>query len=187
MRFFEWYRRRRAAKGYGVHSPLAFRLVRDAVRPQRDAVYYGEEKLELRAPQGEALESQIMVSRARMVLRVAAMLQPANVWLSPGLPDIFSEALRLAGCVVRIFDGEIFPAELAASDMIVCDRGGLKKKELQAFFRPGCSFIGFDLTPAYMKKVESALNGGVVIDGVGSLIAVRTRDSETHRYEISRF
>ena len=41
-RFFRWYRRWRHTRGFGVHSPFAFRLVTEAIHPPRGYAYYAE-------------------------------------------------------------------------------------------------------------------------------------------------
>lgn len=184
MGIIERFRRWRASKGYGVHSPTAFRLVRRVVRPQRDVVYYGEERLRESVPGGGIHPAELR--RARLLLRFVAEMQPAYVWTAPRMPEIYVEAIRLAGCVVRIYDGEIFPTELPNADMAVLDRATLKKKELERFFRPGKSLIGFGLGPEFMKRVAGAVGGGVVLEAVESVMAVSTRDTDTHIYRIGR-
>lgn len=185
LALWDRFQRWRASKGYGVHSPLAFSLVRNVVSPQRDVAYYGEERLRESFLSNGC--SPALFRRACLLLRFVAERQPAYVWISPNLPDIFIEAVRLAGCVVRIYDGAIFPGEVFNADMIVLNGARLTKRELARFFRPGKSLIGFDLKPAFMKTTEGALPGGVVLEGMESLLAVATADPAIHRYGIMRF
>lgn len=181
MRLGEWLRRWRSSRGYGVHSPLAYRLVRHVVRPPRDVAYYGEERLRL------ADCDALTVGRARFLLRFVAELQPAFVWTAPGLPEIYKEAVREAGCVIRIFDGEIFPAEIRQADMVVIDGGRLRKKDLKSFFAPGKSLIGFSLKASFIQTVKNAMGGGVCLDGAGSLLCVSTHDICRHEYLVRKF
>ena len=181
MRFTEWFRRYRASRGYGIHSPGAFKVTTRVVRSDGNTVYYGEEELSL----ADAPARQI--KRARMLLRFAAEMQPSNVWVSPGIPEIYKSALRLAGCVVRIFEGDVYPDEIKNADMIVLDGCKLKKSSVQKALTPGKSFIGFDLPSSTIKYVHSLLKGGWLLDGAGSLLASSTSDPALHKYEISRF
>lgn len=151
------------------------------MRPDREVTYYGEDKLRY------ADASPRQIARARMLLRFVAEVQPAYVWFSPGLPEIYREAIRYAGCVVRVFDGKVFPDGFADADMVVVDGSRLKKKDLQRFLRPGRSFAGFDLRPSFIDSIVSAMKGGVVVDGAGSLLVVSTDDSQVHSYAVSRF
>lgn len=187
MNLIELLRRRRATKGYGVHSPLAFRLLKHVIRPQRDVVYYGEEKLARLADVASGAVSFRQLQQARVLLRFVAELQPAYVWMSAGMPQIFHEAVRMAGCVVRIYDGELFPEEMSKADMIVAADCKLKKTELRKIMVPGKSMISFGVAPKKMDQVRSLMKGGVILDGKESIIAVNTRDCDAHIYSISRF
>lgn len=175
-----------ATKGYGVHSPLAFRLVRHVIRPPRDVIYYGEETL-LYGPEASKGLDTLTLRRARILLRFAAELQPAYVWTSPGIPDIFTEALRLAGCVVRIYDGAVFPDEIYEADMIVTAGRRIPKKALRRLLRPGRAVATFGLKPENLQAIADSMSGGVVLEGRESLLAVNTRDEFLHYYKIRRF
>lgn len=179
----------RSTGGYGVHSPLAYRIVRNAVKPSRGVVYYGEERLgdyaERRMHEGKERISAGELRRARLLLRLVAELQPSYVWISAGAPEIFSEAVRLAGSAIRLYDGKIFPAKMDEADMIV--GVGWKRNATLPTLAPGMAFIGFDLPEKVAEKIKGSLEGGVVLDGAGSLIAVRTADRAVHQYNISKF
>lgn len=186
MRLLERFNRWRASRGYGVHSPLAFRIVKNVVKPHRDVAYYGEEKLDFFAIDGKPA-SEKQRRRARLLLRFVAELQPAYVWMSPRLPEIYREAISNAGCVVRLFDGNVYPEELSNSDMVVVDGLRLTRKDLQKALKPGKSLIGFDIKPGMKQSVTDVLKGGVAIDAEDSVIAVSTADEAVHCYKVSRF
>lgn len=177
-------RRWRASLGYGVHSPLAYRLVRHVVRPERGVVYYGEELLE-RSPEWKA--EGIERRRARLLLRLVAELQPSYVWTSPGLPAIYKEAIRLAGCVIRVFDGKLFPGEMASADMIVTVGTKLRQKDLAKAAGAGKAIAAFGVSSSFIARLKSNPGGGVLLDGVASVVAVGTSDPQKHIYELSRF
>ena len=179
MTLGERFRRWRATRGYGVHSPLAFRLLGRVVRPSRNVVYYGEEKLQL------SDEPYSMIKRARLLLRLVAELEPSYVWTSPDLPELFTEAIRLAGGVIRIYDGGLFPDEMKKGDLIVTANYRLKKADLRKIMVAGKSIIAFDVKPNFKKWIRELLKGGVSLDAVESIIAVNTSDPESHNYYIS--
>lgn len=186
MKFSERFRRWRASKGYGIHSPLGFRIVKRVVRPDRSYWYYGEERLALAATYRTSPE---LLRRSRLLLRLTAEIQPAYVWTSPGLPEIYLEAIRLAGGVVRIYDGTIFPADFSKADMVVAQgpqKAFSTKKTLKSILLPEKALIWFDLSPKVLPKVVESMTGGVVFDAVSTLIALPTKDTTTHLYHISR-
>lgn len=181
MTLKEWFYRRRATRGYGVHSPLAFRIVKNVVRPPRDVRYYGEDRLLL------SDASLREIRQARMLLRFVAEMQPVTIWAGSKLPDLFIDAIRLAGGVVRIYDGKLFPEAVADADMMVAYGSGVKKEVVRKFLKPGKSVIGFSQKPSFLKGILAAPGGGVVIDGVDGVIAVATGDPVRHIYRVSRF
>lgn len=178
MRLREWIGRWRASRGYGVHSPLAFRIVGHVVRPPRDVVYYGEERLMASGAPGPD------VSEARRLLRFVAELQPSTVWTSPGLPEIYKEAISLAGCVVRIFDGKAYPPGAANADMAVAVGRSLKSRDLPAVVRPGRSLFATGVSAGLTSRVRKAMKGGVMVEGRRSLMAVATADTDVHAYKV---
>ena len=190
MKLAERFHRWRATKGYGVHSPSAFRLIRHAIRPRRDVIYYGEEILEDLSSESDSQAARgkvrkIQLSRARILLRMVAELQPSYVWISPGLPALYTEAIRLAGGVIRVYDGAIFPDEISMADMVVLHDCNPKKSELRKIITPGRSLAAFGINHKTALRVEELLKGGVLLEAVDSLFAVCTRDEAAHVYRIS--
>ena len=181
MNLAERFNRWRATKGYGVHSPLAFRLIQRAIKPPRGIAYYGEEKLDV------SPLPRFMVKRAGILLRAVAELQPSYVWFSPGLPEIYQEAIRLAGCVIRVYDGTLFPDEISKADMIVLNDYKIKKTELRKILAPGKALVALGAGNKFQEWVAEILKGGILLDAAGSLIAVSTRDEVSHIYKISKF
>lgn len=188
MGLADWFNRWRHTKGYGVHSPLAFRIVKHVMKPRRDVVYYGEEQLQASAPgnHGEAGDCRNL-RRARILLRLVAELQPSYVWVSPGIPDIYKEAVMLAGCVIRIYDGELFPDEVAKADMIVLYDYNLRKPVWRKIMAPGKSVVAFNVKPGIPEWIREIMKGGVLLEGKESILAVNTRDEAVHCYNISKF
>lgn len=190
MKIAERFTRWRASRGYGVHSPLAFRLVKNVVRPPRDVVYYGEERLSdaFRASAEEGVRDGFLsLRRARLLLRLVADLQPSYVWMSPGTPPLFADAVRAAGCVIRIYDGALYPDYASRADLTVLFGEGLKKDQLRECLEPGKALAGFGLEQAFIREVGEIMSGGVLIEGVTGLIAISTADSDLHFYRVSPF
>lgn len=182
MKLKERIKRWSASRGHGVHSPLAFTLVQNVVRPPRGVVYYGEERLrDMPELSGQPLR------RARLLLRLVAELQPSRVWMSPGAPRSLEEAVRLAGEVIRIFDGKIFPAEAEKADLIVFSGGKADLKLIGRLVEAGKSVVAFGWKPAAVQKIPTMMKGGVFLDGVESFIMINRSGEELHKYNISVF
>lgn len=177
MSLKSWWLRSRASRGYGVHSPLAFKLVGNVIRPPRNVAYYGEEKL----LGYNATTTEIR--RARLLLRFVAEMGPSAVWTPGPLPDIFKDAVSMAGCVVRIYEGDA-TAGPDTAQMTVVYGHRIKKAMLRKVMTPGRSLIGFSLTPAMIKAIVGEMKGGVVLEWGNGLIAVNTSDESIHYYQV---
>ena len=72
----DWIRRWRHTRGYGVHSPLAFRIVKECIRPDERYGFYCDPYLDF-----EYHEDRRGLRRARMIIRLLHLLRPAHVWM----------------------------------------------------------------------------------------------------------
>lgn len=82
----EAYKRWRHTRGYGVHSPFAYRMVGRVVRPPRGYLYYLESALS-DAP--KALRHD-----ARLLVRLAAELDIRSASIAPDVPEIIAVAIQ---------------------------------------------------------------------------------------------
>lgn len=80
-------RRLLTCRGYGVHSPLAFRFIRMALRRPRGVDYYDLPRLTV------GLSPRTRAQAARM-WRVACFIKPSSVIISGEAPESLAEALR---------------------------------------------------------------------------------------------
>ncbi len=89
------YRRWRHTRGYGVHSPFAYRVVRDAVRPPRGYGYYGDHDIECALVENGCHDTHAE-RIGRFTLRLCDIIRPEKVFLSPAFPRPESTALQAA-------------------------------------------------------------------------------------------
>lgn len=171
-RFKRWKRRR----GFGVHSPEAYRIVRRVIRPANDVKFYGEETLDL------SDTSPRLVKEAKLLLRFVAYENPAYVWTSPGIPDIFTEAIGKAGEVIRIFDGSAFPADADKVDMAVIYKTRIDAKAIERFFAARRPLIAFSVSRAFMQLLERKLSSGIIFEWSNGIMAIPRKDSEKYVY-----
>ena len=74
MKLFDWYKRWRHGRGYGVHSPSAYALVRDVLRPGSKYAFYAYDKLKLRRWGGS-----MTVAEQELVYRLFVHFQPSEI------------------------------------------------------------------------------------------------------------
>lgn len=102
MSIFEHYRRWRHSRGFGVHSPFAYSIVRDALHPPRGYAFYAEECPKIDVPR------RFHSMKPRILLRLLLTLKVKNaiagddvVFLGADLPSAYSFAIKSAGMKVR--------------------------------------------------------------------------------------
>ncbi|MDE5872145.1 MAG: hypothetical protein K2H22_09415, partial [Muribaculaceae bacterium] len=69
-------RRWRHTRGYGVHSPLAFSIMKECIRPDRRYGFYCDAYLDF-----EYHEDRRGLRRARMIIRLLNLSRPKHLWM----------------------------------------------------------------------------------------------------------
>lgn len=105
---FDLITRWRHTRGYGVHSPLAFRIVTECVRPDSRYAYYADSRIEYLYA-GDRRRCRQM----RLIVRLIDQLRPEEVWM-PG-------AERRAAKVIS----EAFPSLRISIRQAAPERAGL--------------------------------------------------------------
>lgn len=75
----KYINRWRHTRGYGVHSPLAFRIVKDCVRPDSRYGFYSDAYLDF-----EYHGDKKDLKKARMAIRLINLLRPQRIWYPDG-------------------------------------------------------------------------------------------------------
>lgn len=185
MTLAQRYLRWRRSRGYGIHSPLAYRIVTQVLRPDKDTGYYGEKKL-CEIARREAL-SRRLLQRASLILRFCAFLQPEYVWVTSKLPEIYLEAIRLSGSVIRIYDSALYPAEYSRSQLIITDRARLNAAQLKEIMGAETkALLAFDIDTKYLNRLIN-MNRGVMLEGSESLLMVSRPGLSAVTYSVSSF
>ncbi|MDE5840009.1 MAG: hypothetical protein K2H49_03730 [Muribaculaceae bacterium] len=72
----EHIERWRHTRGYGVHSPLAFRIVKECIRPEKIYGFYSDAYLDF-----EYNEDRKGLRNAKMTIRLVNLLRPSRIWM----------------------------------------------------------------------------------------------------------
>lgn len=111
MGLIDIYKRQRHSFGFGIHSPSAYRYVREVIRLPRGMAYYAY----------ESLPDTPSTIHSRLLYRVAHDLQPATYAVSCDN----SEQRRAIEAVIRAAAPEAIaaaPEALAADLVVACDK-----------------------------------------------------------------
>ena len=87
-RISDYIMRWRHTRGYGVHSPVAFRIVKECIRPDRRYGLYADAYVD-----HEFRDDSRMRYRLRLLIRLVNLLGPRHIWM-PGADRRTAEALR---------------------------------------------------------------------------------------------
>lgn len=104
-------RRWRHTRGYGVHSPLAFRIVKECIRPDNHYGFYCDAYLDF-----EYHEDRRGLRYARMIIRLLNLLRPSRVWM-PGADKRILTAIQMVMPALRIATQKKCPEDI---DFIIC-------------------------------------------------------------------
>ena len=105
LRIMNWIRRWRHTRGYGVHSPLAFSIVKECIRPDRRYCFYCDAYLDF-----EYHEDRRGLRHARMIIRLLNLLRPNHVWM-PDADKRIVTAIKMIMPKLRIATQNVCPKD----------------------------------------------------------------------------
>lgn len=76
MGIYEYINRWRHTRGYGVHSPLAYRIVKECIRPDERYGFYSDAYIDY-----EFRKEGKVRQNARMLIRLINLLHPKRIWI----------------------------------------------------------------------------------------------------------
>ena len=136
-----YIRRWRHARGYGVHSPLAFSIVKECIRPDRRYGFYCDAYLDF-----EYHEDCRGLRHARMIIRLLNLLRPDHLWM-PDADKRIVTAIKMIMPKLRVTTQKKCPED---TDFII-------------------SFNSSDASK-YWKKMDSKVECGMLLFGKATVI-----------------
>lgn len=184
MPIFRIYMRWRHSKGYGVHSPFAYNLLKLALHPGRDYAYYGYYDID-KALAAERKDGYPRLrSDARLALRVMATLHSRRLLSCPRRHDAFkavADALRIP---CPSFKEKNIPLP-QPGDFLLLRNDLHPAGEVAARLAAGTPVMAIDPSPA-LRNAMLAFNGnGLSIIGKRIIIAIPNPDMAFVSYEMN--
>lgn len=178
------YLRWRHSKGYGVHSPFAYRLITLAVNPARGYGFYGYQAIDsaLESSRGKAF--RLMRHDARLLLRVASFLRIRRVLLSSESHKAFSAAVVAAGAKVETASARHIP-QPNDGDMLVAYGSWPGAAEISRRMAAGSAVFAIDPEPESRDAVVRFLGNGLLLEGKRIVLVVPNKDMVFTRYSLS--
>lgn len=174
------YRQLRHTYGFGVHSPFAYRLVKDVVRPGRGYAWYGYEDIDAAV---NSRKAGIRIERqSKMFLRLIAFLNPDSLFLPLGIDPLFFMAAQAMGETLNI---ERKPRHALECSMIGTHSDFIPlpmlKKHLSS---PGKSLVMMDYPREWREELFDALPQGLILYSERNAIMVNRPDMMKVIYKI---
>lgn len=185
------YRRLRHTYGFGVHSPLAYRLVREVLNPRRGLAWYGYEDIDLWFDHktGGAKDTgryALMSSLRRdacLLLRLATFLGVRKVWLAGNAPSVMEVALKGADSRMKIYRKR---SDMMKAELIVdfpASSGGL---ECYGILNDNTECPKLVFFPKKREKQGIQTEGlqGVLLSGRRKLLFLPASEGAFHSYDV---
>lgn len=175
---FRFFQRLRHSRGFGVHSPYAYRFVKSVLNPRKGYLYYSEEDLEglLRGePDRYNIERE-----ARTLLRLAAFTTPASARLPKNTHKAFRYALQAANHSILISENN----EDVTSLQLVATTGlSLPLETLARFIAlPDKILLIKDIPQEYRKELFDSMKYGVLFEGKRNCILISRPEMQKVHY-----
>ena len=162
----EGYKRRRHSCGFGVHSPLAYRLVRSVLMDRYSYYAYADIADALDASAGDCRRR---LRRAKMLHRLAARYPRPSVRLFGTLPREYAVAVETALPQASAASGQPSLTVGCTDDKLSAAR---LAQEVTGQLADGSVAAVFGIDSAAIETVRAAMPYGVLLAGTDALIAV---------------
>lgn len=177
----ETYIRWRHSRGYGVHSPFAYNLVKTAVRPPRGYGYYGYYDIDRALLYPDAGEYPRLRSDAMLLLRMLATLRSHRLLLYPPVMPVFEAAADSCGVkCIPLKEGKI-PA-LKNGDFLLVKGKFPHPRAIEDVLSQGVPVMAIDPSQSLMKTLKGFSGKGVLLEGTRIIAAIPNQDMAFVRY-----
>lgn len=173
------YLRWRHSKGFGVHSPFAFALVNDAVRPGIYG-YYGYELINSVILLTQEESYPRINKDACLLLRLLVALTPQRLYI--GGDDLYAFRAAAIAAGIPLFLPSETPPYPRKGDFLLIKGDTADWAETVTLLRKGVTVMTID-SPAGLKEcVENAIERGTVFSGTRISLAVPREEMALVKY-----
>lgn len=153
-----WVRRRRHRAGHGVHSPFAYRVVRDVIVGGGGRYY-----TEWRFRRMRREFPRVVLHRYRLLFRLIARLDPGSIRIAGGVEPQVELVVRMANTKIFMAQG-MGGYEHAQRVLTVCDVFDLRDGIPDGILASGNMVIVRNLhqNPSLLPRLEALMPGGWV-------------------------
>lgn len=172
---FQPYLRWRHSEGFGVHSPYAYRFVKDVIKPGNYG-YYGYSAIEK-----EARKRNWNNEDLKLLLRTAIFLDTKRIIVQKemaGKAGLVSSAIGTTLTVIKKSENLISNM----TDLLIADSLAGHDKSVEKAISSGTPVIAFDPDPSLRQLMVKPLERGVLFDGLRIMILIPRQEMAYVRY-----
>ena len=142
-----WYKRKKHSRGFGIHSPSAYRMVREVLCPSHHYGYYAYALLR------QLGRKRRSFAELCLIYRLLVDIQPARVGIAAASDIMATAKLALPG---KDISGEVAGADFAIFDSADADTMGAKACRMVLLCGPATAKI---------SAIEAEMQSGHIFSG----------------------
>lgn len=183
MNIWECYLRWRHSKGFGVHSPYAYRFITDVVRPGPYG-YYAYHSLK---SDRSTASDDFFLSRKekKFIIRIINFLKTRRLVSLAYNPDI-EEIAGVMNIAYHILTGEdnSFKINSAENDLLVLNHSGMAFELLEEAISCGARILAYGPSEELRRFLLKPLKKGLAIDWKTKVLLIPRNEMEYLRYAL---
>lgn len=198
----------RNTRGFGVHSPFGFQIVKRVIKSQSGYAYYAYADIERCCHKDHT--GKKTAEEAKMLLRLTCMVKADSIFMGPDCPKAFKTALRGANSKIRFISNPSrlpgcdiaaisFPSSYEAQALSNCAEaeaegkaavgkaaGGLSLNNLKDFISlPEKTLLLKNLPAGWAEKLFDSMKEGIMLLGKCNAIFISRPEMQKVSYLIS--
>lgn len=178
----EAYKRWRHSRGFGVHSPYAYELIKSVVSPGNYA-YYGYWDIDKAILSPQARDYPALRKDARLLLRLVVWLNVKRLIIYPPSQTVFAAVAAAAG--IKSADAANLKSfSPKAGDLLLISGKSPHDGETAKIIAEGIGIIAFDPSRRLRKEMTETMRNGLILDGTRILLAIPRPEMALTSYTI---
>lgn len=166
----EAYKRWRHSRGFGVHSPYAYDLIKSVVSPGNYA-YYGYWDIDKAILLPQTHDYPSLRKDARLLLRLIVWLNVKKLIIYPPSQTVFAAVAAAAG-VKSMEVSNLKTWSPKAGDFLVISGKSPRDGETAKIINEGIGIIAFDPSKRLRKEMTESMIDGLILEGTRIILAI---------------
>lgn len=179
---FQKYLRWRHSKGYGVHSPYAYRFVCDVLNPEEYGFYaYHEIDHEFLIAKGK---HELDAKNLKLLYRIIIFLNSKRMVIAgPKLKDLVLLG-KIANIPVLDFN-KTKEKDLKQNDLIIINHSDISEEKLDKIVEAGIPVLALNPSPRLKTLLAKPMKDGLFLDGTKQSLLIPRKEMAYTSYKIN--